>query len=97
MMKTSVYSWRIDPDLKRGLEQAAKTEQTSVAQLLDRIVKDWLHQKDSSEDEDMQRRLHEAASQTFGAFGSGDPYGSEQVRERIRAKLRKKRATQRPD
>lgn len=97
MSKTSVYSWRVDPELKSGLEQAAKIEHTSVAQLLDRIVKDWLRLKYSLEDEAEQLRLHEAAAQTFGAFRSGDPCGSEQVRERVRAKLRQKRADQRPN
>ena len=90
-----MYSWRIDPELKQDLEQAAKSEQTSVAQLLDQIVQDWLHQKSSLEEEDVQQRLHEAAAQTFGAFQSGDSNGSEKVRERVRARLRKKRAVQR--
>ncbi len=95
MSKTSVYSWRIDPELKNILEQEAKSEQTSMAHLLDRIVKDWLDQRNSSDDEEVQRRLHEAARKTFGKIKSGDLYGSEQVRERVRARLRQKRAAQR--
>lgn len=92
-----MYSWRIDPVLKQDLEQAARTEQTSIAQLLEQIVQDWLYKKSSPDDEEVQQRLHEAASQTFGAFRSRDSKGSEKVRERVRAKLRQKRATQRPD
>ena len=98
MNKTEVYSWRVDPGLKSDLEQAARAQQTSVAQLLDRIVSDWLAaEPDSETDEKVQRRLHQAAANTFGAIRGGDPHRSAQVRERVRSRLKKRRAAQRPD
>ncbi len=42
MKKSEVYSWRVGPDLKRALEDAARAERTSVAELLNRMAKAWL-------------------------------------------------------
>ena len=41
-MKTDVYSWRLSPDLKSELQEAARAERKSVADLLEEIVKGWL-------------------------------------------------------
>lgn len=98
MTKTEVYSWRVDPAVKAALEQAARVKGTGVARLLDRIVQDWLRRELPPEEEaEGQRRLRVAAERTFGQFNSGSPYGSEQVRERVRIRLRQRRAAQRPD
>jgi hypothetical protein len=91
MSKTEVYSWRLDPDLKQRLEAAAHEEKTSVGRLLERIARDWLGQQRRSEDEeneeDLQRRLHAEAEKWIGSIRSGDPHGSERVKERVRAKI----------
>jgi predicted transcriptional regulator len=42
MAKSAVYRWRLDPELKRRLEEAAHAEKTSVARLPDHIVREWL-------------------------------------------------------
>lgn len=86
MSKTEVYSWRLDPDLKQRLEAAARADKTSLSTLLDRIARDWLG-KHGSDDEALQRRLHEEAEKWIGSINSGDPYGSERVKERVRAKI----------
>ncbi len=44
MSKTEVYSWRVDPTLKRELEAAARAEKTSVSAVLDRACRSWLDQ-----------------------------------------------------
>ena len=44
MSKTEVYSWRVDPALKRELEAAARAEKTSVSAVLDRACRSWLDQ-----------------------------------------------------
>jgi hypothetical protein len=88
MSKTEVYSWRLDPDLKQRLEAAARADKTSLGTLLDRIARDWLGRHGSDEnDEALQRRLHEEAEKWIGSINSGDPYGSERVKERVRAKI----------
>ena len=88
MSKTEVYSWRVDPDLKQRLGAAARDEKTSVGGLLDRIVREWLGRHRSDEDDEaVQRRLHDEAEKWIGSINSGDPYGSERVKERVRAKV----------
>ena len=47
MPKTVIYSWRLDPDLRQGLNEAARAERTSVARLLDRIVREWLAKREA--------------------------------------------------
>jgi hypothetical protein len=88
MSKTEVYSWRLDPDLKQRLEAEARAEKMSVGALLDRIVREWFGRGPRDEDDDaLQRRLHEEAEKWIGSINSGDPYGSERVKERVRAKI----------
>jgi hypothetical protein len=88
MSKTEVYSWRVDSDLKQRLEGEARAEKTSVGALLDRIVREWLGRAPPDEDDEaLQRRLHAEFLKVVGTINSGDPYGSEQVKERVRAKL----------
>ena len=90
MRKTEVYSWRVAFDLKRSLEEAAKAEKVSLAQLLERIVLDWLA-KSSNPDEteaQVQRQLHQSAAQAFGSIHGGDPNRSQEVSQRMKSKLR---------
>ncbi|MEL6552803.1 MAG: hypothetical protein AAFQ63_04980 [Cyanobacteria bacterium J06621_11] len=90
MKKTEVYSWRVAFELKRSLEEAAKAEKISLAQLLERIVLDWLakRSKSDSDEEEIQRQLHQAAAQSFGVIKGGDPNLSQEVSQRMKAKLR---------
>lgn len=98
MKKTEVYSWRISPDLKSALEDAARHEGISVARLLERIVTAWLQYPITDGDEaDAQRRLHAAAEQTIGTIHGGDPQRATQAAERIQAKLRRRHASSRLD
>lgn len=88
MNKTEVYSWRLDPDLKQRLESAARDEKTSMGGLLDRIAREWLgrHWRDK-DDKALQRQLRAEIMKVVGTIRSGDPYGSERVKEEVRAKL----------
>jgi hypothetical protein len=57
-MKNEVYSWRLSRDLKCELEEAARRERVSVAQLLERIVREWLKTRAAAaEDEAAQEQL----------------------------------------
>ena len=96
MRKTEVYSWRVAFDLKQSLEEAAKAEEISLAQLLERIVLDWLaHRSQPSDREEvLQQQLQQSAAQAFGTIHSGDPYRSEEVSQRIKSKLKERRESQ---
>ena len=91
MNKSEVYSWRVSPKVKNGLEAAARAHKTSVAQLLDQIVSEWLDREEAGDDE-IQDQLRQAAMQTFGTIQGGDPLRSQQVRQRVRARLQQRRA-----
>jgi DNA polymerase III delta subunit len=99
MKKTEVYSWRVAFDLKQTLEEAAKAEKVSLAQLLERIVSDWLNRRPQADDpeEAVQQKLHQSASQAFGTIRGGDPNRSQEVSGRMKSKLRERLASQRPD
>ena len=85
MNKSEVYSWRLSPTLKSALEQAARAEQVSLARLLEHIAQEWLEKEyAAAEDEEQQRRLHEAARACLGTIQGGDPHLAEQASERVR-------------
>ena len=93
MPKTEVYSWRVDADLKNALEQVARTEKTSLARLLDHIVRNWLQESSSlNGDDEQQQRLHSAAQECFGTLSSGDPDLATRAKERVRRKIRERHA-----
>jgi hypothetical protein len=73
-MKTEVYSWRLSPHLKSELQEAARVERKSLSDLLEKIAKDWLQRTrhQSEDEEERQRRLHEAAMECAGTIdGAG--------------------------
>ena len=92
MGKTEVYSWRLDPETKGKLAETARAERTSLAQLLDRIVTNWLRrQAASGSDDERQQRLHAAARNYFGTMEGGDADLAAQAKQRVRAKIRSAR------
>jgi len=91
-MKAEVYSWRVSTDLKTGLEREARRRKTSVSAILDLAAREWLKSSGPAiGDEEDQRRLHQAAAKCFGTIAGGDPRRSENVREAVRQRLRRKR------
>jgi len=90
--KTEVYTWRVSPATKAGLEEAARATSRSVARLLDDIVADHLnatgHAGEAEGDE--QRRLHGRAARAMGRIESGLAKRSERTRELVRARLRRR-------
>ena len=88
--KTEVYTWRVSPVLKAGLEEAARSGKRTVAQLLDEIVAEHLRSgsgRDRGEAE-RQRRLHARAASFAGCIAGRDPRRAERARELVRARLR---------
>ena len=83
----------MDTNLKSALEQVARAEKTSVAQLLDSIVRDWLQESSSLNGEDeQQQHLHSAAQECFGTLSSEDPNLATLAKERVRQKIRERHA-----
>ena len=93
MAKTEVYSWRLSPDMKAALEEAAREEKENVSKLLERIVKKWLTEPRSGGGDDGadQRRLHRAARCAIGRIRGGKPSRSANIRRDVRARLAKRR------
>jgi len=97
--KSEVYSWRLTPELKSELEEAARSERTTVATILDRVVREWLNARQPSEEEDAaeQRRLRERGLRAIGTVSvGGESATNARVREVMGEILEKKyRASQR--
>lgn len=91
MKKTEVYSWRIAPDLKSALEEAARERGESVAALLEDVVREWLRGDPAEEDGDRQERLHAAAARHLGRLAGGDSDRSAGAAEELRQRLRRRR------
>jgi hypothetical protein len=91
--KSEVYSWRVSAEVKRSLEDEARRRRLSLAQMLDQISREWLaeHATNSADSE----RVHAAARRFIGSISGGGAARSEQVRERVRERLRAKHARQR--
>jgi len=90
MVKNEVYSWRLATDTKMALENEARRDGTTVAAVLDRLVREWLadRRRAAIEDEAEQKRLHAAAAKTFGTVpGLGGPYTNAKVHAVIRKRL----------
>lgn len=45
MARTHALSFRIDPDLKSALEEAAKADRRSISSLVIIILTDWLRER----------------------------------------------------
>jgi hypothetical protein len=89
MAKTEVYSWRVDPRTKMALEDEARSEGRSVAEVLNTIVKQWLETRkgQNGDDEAEQARLHARVMKLAGTISGGDPHASEKVREIVRKRI----------
>jgi predicted DNA-binding protein len=94
MGKSEVYSWRLSPELKTDLEEAARAEQRSLAQLLEEIAEEWLTRfRDRGEDDrERQERIRQAAMKSVGAIHGDDPRRAENARSEIRARLARRHA-----
>ena len=62
-----MYSWRVSPDLKSGLEREARRRKISMSAALDLAAREWLHKSGIENDGDeQQRQLHQSASKWIG-------------------------------
>jgi hypothetical protein len=90
-MKTEVYSWRVSTELKTVLEREARRRKISLAKALDLAAEEWLKKGGADKDDDREQQLrHEAASRFFGVLTGGNPHRSENVRQLVRERLRRR-------
>jgi len=85
-MKTEVYSWRLSADLKAALQEQARSEGKSFAELLQEFASEGLRARRNGnvDDEAQQAALRRRVMATVGTVRSGDPHGSERVSEKVR-------------
>ena len=88
-MKSEVYSWRLSPHLKTELEEAARAEQKSLAELLEQIAEDWLRRArdHGGSEEERQQRLHAAAMKAIGTLDGGRTDRAENARIELRSRI----------
>jgi hypothetical protein len=90
-MNSEVYSWRVSTDLKTGLEREARRRKISVSAALDLAARDWLERGGAEiEGDEEQARLQKAASKCFGVLASGNADRSENARQAVRQRLRRR-------
>jgi len=96
MQKTETADWPEPRSLKEELEEVARSRQTSVADLLEQIVREWLERsrsrkaKVSEEDDDeRQQRLRAEVMKLAGTI-EGEPGWAESVRSVVQANLARK-------
>ncbi len=92
MNKSEVYSWRVSPQMKRALEEAARRENQSVSALLERIVSRAFRDGTAGQPEKeiaLQKRLHAAGMASIGQLNGGRRDRSTRVRQDLRRKLRR--------
>jgi len=93
MSKSEVYSWRLSRETKAILEDEARRRHTSLAGVLERIVREWRARQEKPEDDAVeQARLHAVAAKSFGRIAGRHPYSAAGTREAIRERLRRARA-----
>ncbi len=90
MAKSEIYSWRLDPQTKMALEAEARAKSISLAEMLDQLAQQWLHDGRSAQSESEeahQARLHSVVAATLGTICGDDASRSENTRELIRQRL----------
>ncbi len=71
-----------------GLEEEARRQEISLAELLDRMARRYLEDRRRNKDDELeQARIQAAAAKCFGRIAAG-PYFAENVREEVRARVR---------
>jgi hypothetical protein len=92
MAKTEVYAWRMSPELKMALEDAARRQSVKVSALLERVVRSWLDEHASAHRSEEEERIRARALRCAGILSGRDRRRSGQVRLRVRARLAARRA-----
>lgn len=96
MQKTETVDLPAPRSLKEELEEVARSRHTSVADLLEQIVREWLERSrgrrakaGEEDDEDQQQRLRAEVMKLAGSI-EGGPDWAESVRSVMQANLSQK-------
>ncbi len=96
MQKTETADWPEPRSLKEELEEIARLRHTSVTDLLEEIVREWLERSRSSkatgseeDEEERQQRLRAELMKLAGTI-EGEPGWAESVRSVVQANLSRK-------
>jgi macrodomain Ter protein organizer (MatP/YcbG family) len=92
MAKSEVYAWRMSPDLKMALEDAARRQGLRVSVLLERVVRAWLEEHADVLRSEEEERIRARALRCAGVLESGDRKRSSQVSRRVRERLAARKA-----
>lgn len=95
--KSEVYTWRVSPQVKASLEEAARNANRSMAGLLDEIVAERLQASElvGEAEQDRQRQLHARAARFAGRLTGTNPRRAETARVSVRARLGERRKRER--
>lgn len=88
-MKTEVYSWRLTPAKKQLLENEARRASLTLSNLIELATQAWIDARRSPTDDAEQERLRSAALKRIGTLRGGDRGRSSNVRDVVRARLRR--------
>jgi hypothetical protein len=83
MQRPEVYDRHATVPFQKELEEAARSRETSVDELLEQIVREWLERvrHETEDEENLQQRIREAAAPFIGAIhGSGGAPDEERQR-----------------
>jgi len=92
MAKTEVYAWRMSPDLKMALEDAARRQGLRVSALLERVVRAWIEEHSFSLRSEEEERIRARAMRCVGVLRGRDPKRSSQVSRQVRLRLLARKA-----
>ena len=99
MQKTETADWPEPRSLKEELEVVARSRQTSVADLLEEIVREWLERSRAAkaktngaeeDEEKRQQRLRAELMKLAGSIEGDDPYRAENARHLVQERLAQK-------
>ena len=90
MNKTEVYTWRLSPVTKAALDEAAREQNRSIADLLEEIVSANLGQYGRENNVERQRALHARAAEFAGCLAGADSRLAERARERVQSRLKQR-------
>lgn len=97
MQKTETFDWPEPRSLREELEEAARSRHTSVADLLEQIVREWLERSgvkkpeaiEEESEEEFQQRVRAAIAPLIGSINGGLP-PADSVRSEVQALLARK-------
>jgi kynureninase len=97
MQKTETADWPEPRSLKKELEEAARSRHTTVADLLEEIVREWLERSrlkksravEEESEEEYQQRIRAAVAPLIGSIDGGLP-PADSVRAEVQSRLARK-------